>query len=122
MNMTSRVLPREEWEKLEVSGFPAIGSTLRPEDSEVVVIEDGDRIVATLGTFRVTHFESLWIAPEYRGNAGLGRKLIKAAISSAKRWTDQWVWGCSGSEHTDDLFVRMGGKKMPVDTYIIPIQ
>ena len=47
---------------------------------------------------------------------------MKAGIDSAKKWTDQWVWAASGNDHTDDLMTRMGGVKMPTDTFVIPIQ
>lgn len=118
--MIARILPPDEWSKLD-TGFPPIGTTLRPEDSQVIVIEDEGKIVASVGTFRVTHFESLWIHPEYRGNAGVARRLMKACVSAARKWTDQWVWGCSGTDHMNDILERMGGKKMPVDTFIVPL-
>lgn len=118
----ARVLPRDEWDRLEPTGVRLLAPSLRDEDSEVLVIEDAGRIVATMGTYRVTHFEGLWIDPEYRGNAGLARRLMKAGIDSAKKWTDQWVWAASGNDHTDDLMTRMGGVKMPTDTFVIPIQ
>ncbi len=117
--MKARVLPREEWAKLEVSGIPQIGLTLRPEDVQILVVEDGERVVATMGVFRVTHFESLWIDPEYRGNAGLGRRLIKAGIEAARKWTDRWVWGASDTEHMNDIISRIGGKPLPIQTHII---
>lgn len=117
----ARVLPRDEWDRLEPTGVRLLAPSLRDEDSEVLVIEDAGRIVATMGTYRVTHFEGLWIDPEYRGNAGLARRLMKAGIDSAKKWTDQWVWAASGNDHTDDLMTRMGGVKMPTDTFVIPI-
>lgn len=104
-----------------MTGFPPIGTTLRPEDSQVIVVEEDGKIIASVGTFRVTHFESLWIAPEHRGNAGLGRRLMKECFSAAKKWTDKWVWGCSGTDHMNDILVRMGGRKMPVDTFIVPL-
>lgn len=117
--MKARVLPREEWGKLGVSGIPQIGLTLRPEDVQILVVEDGERVVATMGVFRVTHFESLWIDPEYRGNAGLGRRLIKAGIEAARKWTDRWVWGASDTDHMNDIISRIGGKPLPIQTHII---
>ena len=117
--MTVRVLPRDEWGKLtEVIN---IGPACREGDAQVLVVEDGKRIVATLGVFRIAHFEGLWIDPEYRGNPGLARKLMKAGVTAAKQWTDEFVWGASGSHHTDDLFERAGGVNAPISTYIIPL-
>ena len=119
--MKARILPREEWSRLD-TGFPAIGTTLRPDDSQVIVVEDeSGKIVASVGTFRVTHFEGLWIAPEHRGNAGVARSLMKECVAAARKWTDEWVWGSSGTDHMDDILKRLGGKKMPVDTYIVPL-
>jgi hypothetical protein len=117
----ARVLPKEEWGKLSVTGIAPIETTLRPEDVQIVVVEDGDRIVASMGTFRVTHFEGLWIDPEYRGNAGLGRRLMKAGIQAAKKWTDRWVWGASDTHHMNDIIRRVGGVKLPIETFIIEI-
>lgn len=117
--MNARILPREEWAKLEITGFPQIGSTLRPEDVQIIAVEDGDRLVATMAVLRVTHFESLWIDPEYRGNAGLGRRLIKAGIEAARKWTDQWVWGASDTDHMSRIMSRIGGKQLPIQTHII---
>lgn len=120
--MKARVLPREEWHRLSITGAPVICSTLRPEDAEVIVIEEGDKIIATMEAFRATHFDGLWIDPEYRGNAGVGRRLIKAGIESVGKWATDWVWGASGSEHMDDVLERLGGIKTPVTSYVVPIQ
>jgi ribosomal protein S18 acetylase RimI-like enzyme len=119
--VNARILPRSEWSKLAVSGIAPMEQTLRPEDVQMVVIEDEGRIVATMGVFRVTHFEGLWIDPEYRGNAGLGRRLIKMAITAARKWAGNWVWGASETSHMDDVLSRLGGACVPVKTYIIPI-
>lgn len=118
--MKARILPPEEYAKLKaLTGLEQIATTLRPEDCQVIVVEDGERVVATMGVFRVTHFESLWIDPEYRGNAGLGRRLIKAGIEAARKWTDRWVWGASDTDHMNDIISRIGGKPLPIQTHII---
>jgi hypothetical protein len=119
--MKTRILPPEEWVKLKTA-FPPLGTTLRPGDSQVIVVEDGDRIVASLEVIRVTHFESLWIDPEYTGNAGLVSRLMKAAIDAARKWTDEWVWGASGTSKMNTYLYRMGGRKMPVETFVVPLQ
>ena len=118
--MNARILAPSEWPAIKaLTGFEQIGETVRPEDVQILVVEDGDRIVATMAVLRVTHFESLWIAPEYRGNAGLGRRLIKAGIEAARKWTDRWVWGASDTEHMKDIISRIGGKPLPIQTHII---
>ena len=120
MTLTRRFLPPSEWHRLNPV-FPPLGTTLREDDSQVIVIEDGDRIVASLGVFRITHFESLTVDPEYKGNPAVGRMLIKGAIEAAKRWTDNWVWGASGTAKMNAFLSRMGGRKMPVETFVVPL-
>lgn len=119
--MRTRILPPDEWFKLNTNGVPPLGTTLRPEDVQVVVVEDGERIVASLGVFRVTHFESLWIDPEYSGNPGLCRRLIRSSVAAARKWTDKWVWGASDTDKMDSIMGRCGGKSVPVSTFIIPL-
>lgn len=121
--MKARILPNEEWSAITpmLPHFPEIRRSLRDGETEMIVVEDGGKIVATMGVMRAVHFEGLWIDPEYRGNAGLGRRLIRAGIDSAKKWTDEWVWASVGDEHMDDVLVRLGGRKMPVETFILEI-
>ena len=120
--MIARILPPEEYGKLDVTGMVCIAPACRPEDVQIIVIEEDGQIVATMGTYRVTHFEGLWIDPKHRGNAGVARRLMKAGISAAKKWTDQWVWGASGTDHMDDIMKRMGGVKMPVETFVLSLE
>lgn len=119
--MIARVLPQEEWSKLDVTGFAQIAPTLRPEDVEVIVVEDGDRIVSSMVAMRVVHLESLWIDPAYRGHPTLARKLLRQAIASVKKWAASWVLGCSDTDHMDDIIKRVGGQRLSVDSYMIPL-
>ena len=80
--MNARILPPEEWDKLSVTGLLTIGQTVRPEDIQIVVVEDGERIVSTMAVLRVTHFESLWIDPEY---ADIARGSVRAVVIGAGR-------------------------------------
>jgi hypothetical protein len=118
--MKARVLPREEWSRLEVTQLPQIGPLMRPEDVQIVVVEVGERIISTIAVLRVTHFEDLWIDPEYRGNAGAARRLLKVAISEARRFST-WAWGSSDTEHMTDIIERAGGVPLPVKSFAIPL-
>ncbi len=111
----------EEWSKLDVTQSLQIGPTLRPEDVQVVVVEDGDRIVSSMVVMRVVHLESLWIEEKHRGNPSVARKLMKKAIEAARVWSSTWVWGCSDTDRMDSIIKRVGGQRIPVDSYIIPL-
>lgn len=107
--MTGRLLPREEWRRLP-------SQELLEPDSQVYVVEDAGRIVACLKALRVTHLEGLWIAPEYRGNPGLGLRLIRGAKTLAARWP--WVWAGADTDHMRDIVSRLGGTKLQMDSFV----
>lgn len=118
--MKERLLNRTEWDKLKDTGFPEIVDVC-PGNSEIAVVEDGDRIVAVLGVVVMTHFEGLWIDPEYRGNAGVARRLMRLGVDTAKEFGNEWIWASAGGDFMGDIFARLGGTKMPTETYIVPI-
>lgn len=117
--MKARVLPPEEWDRLGVTNLPPITPYVRPQDIEVVVVEDGDKIVASMAVMRLTHFEGAWIDPQYRGNAGLVRMLLHSATEEARAWTDNWVIAGAADDRMRDILARLGGVKIPMDTYAL---
>jgi hypothetical protein len=117
--MIARVMDRKEWSKLE-GIVTNLSLAFHPDDIEVVVVEDGEKVVATMAVMRVVQFENLWIHPEYRGKHGLVTRLWTRAIQSARKWTN-WVWAASDTDHMSDIITRLGGKELPVKSYIIPI-
>lgn len=119
--MTARVLPFEEWGRLGESELSVLLPLLRPQDVEVVVVEDAGRIVATWAVLRVTHLEGLWIAPEYRGNVGVVRRLMRATITAARRWAAGWVLTGANNGHVRDLLARTGATKLDMDAWVMPI-
>ena len=108
--MIGRLLPREEWSRLP-------SQELLEPDSQVYVVEHDGEIVACGKALRVTHLEGLWIAPEYRGNAGLGRRLIRGAKLLAARWP--WVWAGADTECMRNILKRLGGVRLKLDSYVL---
>jgi len=92
---------------------------LNPENALIWVVEDGARIVGAWTTIRMIHAECLWIAPEYRGSAGVARKLLKGLREMAAYWGVTKVQTASISEHVTDLILRFGGTRLP-DAFILP--
>ena len=119
--MNARVLSPDEWGKLDATSIPQIGPTLKPENVRVIVVEDGEKIAGTMVVMRVVHFESLFLSPEYRGSPELVGRLWTEATRIAKDWTDTWVWAASDTDHMNDIIGRVGGVKLPVESFVIPI-
>lgn len=118
--MTGRVLPREEWHRLtdeDRTFLVAAG-----DEAGVFVVEDGPKIVACVKALRVTHLEGLWIDPAYRGNASLGRKLIRGAEEIARSWPSKWVWAASASACMTSVLDRLGGRRLELESYVFKLE
>ena len=117
--MIARVLDPSEWGKLEVTGNEPMHAYVPEEKMSVVVVEDEGAIVGTITIMQVTHLESAWISPSYRGNAGVVSKLLKATFEESRKVSGGWVMCQSTSDSWSDILKRLGGVKIPVETFII---
>lgn len=116
------MLQKDEWDRLSETELPCLLEKVRPEDAEVLVVEDGTRIVGCVAAIRVTHLEGLWIAPEYRGNVGLGRRLIRGARDVAGRWEASWVWAGAASDCMRSVLERLGAARLRLDSYVFKME
>ena len=73
--MTTRLLPRDEWHRLKGTLLETVTPSLR-HDAQIVVVEDGDRIVGCWALMPVYHAEGLWVDPAYRTKVSVGRRLL----------------------------------------------
>lgn len=115
----ARILPCEEWDRL--GDAADLYRTMNPDDVAVIVAENGGAIVARLAVLRVPHFESLWLAPEAVGNAGIARALIRAGFAKAAEWAPLWLYANADSEKTCATIERLGGVWMPMHTFALRI-
>jgi len=92
----------------------------QPSNMTVCVVEGDEGIAATVSTLRVTHLEGLWVKPEFRGNAGVMRALLRQAFALAQVRGEDWVFG--GAAHDDPAMREYGarlGRKVDMDLYAI---
>ncbi len=73
--LTSRVLPFEEWSKLAGTELADLATHPTRFQAHVLVVEAGDAIIGTWMVLPVWHVEGLWVHPDYRGKASVGRRL-----------------------------------------------
>lgn len=117
--MNARILPPKEWDS---APGHTVARSLDPNDCRIVVVEEGGAVVATMAVLRVVHFESLWIDPAKRGSPTLVKRLLESAHDAAQEFSAPWIWAASAEPHTDDLLTRIGGVKMPVSSFILPVE
>lgn len=119
--MIARILPPEEWNAVRGKGFDGMLPLIEPENARVVVVEEDGEVVAHLGVLRVTHLESLWVHPRYRGNAGLGRRLLRKAMEAVRPWATSWVMAQVADNDVCELVRRLGGVRIAADSYAMTV-
>ena len=120
---TSRILPVDEWPKLATADPIGVWPLLRPEDTQVVVVECGDRIVGIWLALRIVHAEGVWIDPAHRGAFGVVRRLLAGMRSAARTWGASVVW--TGAKDGDtaivELITKLGGSPIPMTSFRLPM-
>ena len=124
--MKARILRHEEWGRLDGQGLSSLLPFVEPQNIAVVVVEDtAGEIVACLSAIQVTHLEGTWVAPKYRGNAGVMRALLRQAFAVPEVRGEHWAFGsvmADGEPGLVDGFLRrLGGQQMPVRLYALPL-
>jgi hypothetical protein len=117
--MNARILRPEEWDRLKDTDLPPLLPYLSPESAAMVVVEDGENIVASLAVLSATHFEGLWIDPAWRGNAGVSRPLLRLAIALAQARGERWAFGGASDDQMRRLLGKLGGVHVPMDLYAL---
>lgn len=119
--MTARVLPPEEWHRLEGTEAETVWRHFSPENTRVLVVEDGRRIVATWTMLRVVHAECIWIADSHRGSFAIARRLLRGLRDIALEWGVNRVVTGSVSPDVTALIKKVGGESLPCESFVIPV-
>lgn len=119
--MKSRILPPEEWERLEGTEVESIVPGLDPKHVAVLVVEDGDRIIGTWVLMRMAHVECFWIAPEHRGKAGVAARLLRSMRGLLMDWGTPCPLTASVTPEMTKMIKRLGGLPLPGEHFALPL-
>ncbi len=117
--MTTRVLPFEDWHRLDGTELEILWPRWQRGDAVVLVVEDDDgRIVGCWSFYRQWCAEGLWIAPTHRGKGGVFRALLRGMKRLAHGLGMRaLVTGCM-SPLVADLLAKWHAVKLPGDLYV----
>ena len=120
--MSARVLPPEEWHRLEGTEAGPLWREFNPENTRVLVVEEDGKIVGTWIMLRTVHAECIWIAPSHRGRFGVSKGLLRGMRGVAKEWDVDRVVTGSVSPHVTDLIKRLGGFPIQCESFVLPVE
>lgn len=118
--MISRFLPESEWPRLNGTEAGRVWPLLDPENTLVLAVEDGKKLVGVWVGMRVVHMECLWIAPSHRGQFGVVKRLLRGMQEIARRWRVPNIITGSVDPRVSNLIQRLGGMPMPCESFIVP--
>jgi hypothetical protein len=120
--MTSRLLPPEEWEKLDGTELETVWPVLDRARAQVVVVEDAaGQIIGCWAGFPLWHAEGVWTAPAHRGKAGVARLLLVGMAGLAKAHGYRSVVTASVDRTVDDLLTKHGAVPLGGRHYALPV-
>lgn len=120
--MTTRVLPSAEWDRVAHLDVAALLPWVAPADVQLVVAEEGDRVIGCWAVMRMVHVEGLWVDPAYRGNPRVAKRLFAATWQRVRAWTSQWVMTGAVSGQTRELLQHVGAVPLPSEMFIVPVE
>ena len=82
--MSTRILPPDEWSRLEGTLLKGAPDLLNPEIDMVLVVEKEGEIVGCTSFLPRWHMEGTWVSPNHRKMASVGRPLLRGIYQVAK--------------------------------------
>ncbi len=118
--MKARVLPPEEWAKLNGHYSESMLSLAPESDTRMVVCEDdAGNIVGSLGVMRMPQLEGFWLDEAHKGNAGIIRALLREAMPIAVEWANGYVLVGVTEENMRSIVRRMEGVEIPAEFFLL---
>ena len=116
--MTQRILPRDEYYKLRDTYLAPIAAAL-PSSARVIVVEEGETIVATWALLFVPHVEGVWTHPDYRKSAAVVRHLVTGMRAELRESGVDRVYTAAVDDEVRKLLQHFGAEKLPGDHYVM---
>ena len=120
--MKARVLPANEWGRLDGTDLEGMVPFLKPESAKVVVVEQDGQIIGQWLATPVWHVEGLWIAPEHRGTAGVARRLWAGMRREMREGGAAAALTGAETDAVRRLLAHAGPTRVPFDTYVLPFE
>lgn len=111
--MEIRTLGSEDYDLLK--GTPGEGF-LTPDNSLVMVAEEGGKVVGHLALINLMHLEGAWVDPSKRTEAVIQR-LEEAVLAKAKESGLKYVHVYAPTVEHETFFQRRGWERLPLSVW-----
>lgn len=119
--MTTRILPRDEYHRLDPTLLAECARDLSERQGDVLVVEDGDQIVGCWALFPVLHVEGLWIAESHQKRTSVARRLWLGMKRLVKVRGGVKVATAACSDEVRALLAHVQATKLDGDHYVLSL-
>ena len=120
--MTSRILPREEWSRLEGVDLGVALPLANPETVQVLVVEDHGQIIGCWGMFSILHAEGVWVHPDHRGKSSVARRLWSQMRAMVQATGARAVVTGADRPEIAALLLRHGAMEVKSGAFVLPVE
>lgn len=117
----TRVLPREEWDRLQGTEAEGVGAMTAPGQAEVIVVERDGEIVACWVLVRIYHVECAWVAPAHRASPPVLKRLVSGMKRLARTKRVTRVISTAMTPEVEQLLIKLHGEEVPGRHFAIPV-
>jgi hypothetical protein len=122
MAMTTRVLPKAEWPRLEGQAMGAVLAHRDEDSAQVVVVEDEGLIIGQWALLGAPWIDGWWIHPERRGEVEI-RKALKAGMQELMRSQSMTAAVIAvGDPRVGRLLEQLGAVRSDCTVYYWPVE
>lgn len=120
--MITRILPADEWHRLNGTEAEILWPTLDEEHAKILVVEDGDRIIGCWTLMTIPHVECLWIDPKELARVSVARRLWLGMRRLVADMGITYVWTAAAEDPVRGLLEHAHARKLPGDHYVLPME
>jgi len=115
----TRILPPEEWPRLDALGFADIWPTWNPDDVRVCVVENEHGVITDHWVaIRFWHVEGLRV---HHPSSGLRLWQMMRATLKSLGVSVVWTAAATNDRVVRGFIDRLGGQPMPMDHFVLPV-
>lgn len=119
--MTTRILPPEEWHRLEGTELGPVCGSMNSLDIRVIVVEsDGGEILGCWALLKMWHAEGIWVKDEHRKHGAVFGRLLKGMRAMVQHEGAMQFVTASISEDVTKLIGKLGGESLPGEHFVLP--
>lgn len=118
--MRTRVLPADEWARLDGTSLGRAWRLLPTSGVTVVVVEHGGAIVGHAVLFHAVHAEDWWVAEDHRKKGVVVGHLVDAVKVAARQQGAGAFVTASDSTEVTQLLGHLGAARLPGAAYAVP--